>query len=60
MRIFKSFKSVTVFSAILSVFCAFFGIVLSILCNTPVGSTIVVTDIVAFGVCWVIGAIKRN
>ena len=60
MRIFKNFKSVTVFSAILSVFCAFFGIVLSILCNTPVGSTIVVTDIVAFGVCWVIGAIKRN
>ena len=60
MRIFKSFKSVTIFSAILSVCCAFFGIVLSILCNTPVGSTIVVTDIVAFGVCWVIGAVKKN
>ena len=60
MRIFKSFKSVTIFSAILSVCCAFFGIVLSILCDTPVGSTIVITDIAAFGVCWVVGRIKGN
>ena len=60
MRIFKSFKSVTIFSAILSVCCAFFGIVLSILCDTPVGSTIVITDIAAFGICWVVGRIKGN
>ena len=60
MRIFKSFKSVTIFSAILSVFCALLGIVLSIFCDTPVGSTIVVTDIVAFGICWAIGKIKGN
>ena len=57
MRLFKSFRSVTVFSAILSVVCALFGIILSILLNTPVGSTIVVTDIVAFGVCSLIGKI---
>ena len=57
MRLFKSFRSVTVFSAILSVVCALFGIILSILLNTPVGSTIVVTDIVAFGVCSLIGMI---
>ena len=59
MRIFKSFRSVTIFSAILSVICALLGIVLSIFWETPVGSTIVVTDIVAFGICWVIGLIKR-
>ena len=59
MRLFKSFRSVTVFSAILSVVCALFGIILSILLNTPVGSTIVVTDIVAFGVCSIIGMIRR-
>ena len=59
MRIFKSFRSVTVFSAILSVVCALFGIILSILLNTPVGSTIVVTNIVAFGICSVIGMIRR-
>jgi zinc transport system permease protein len=58
MRIFKSFKSVTVFSAILSVFCAFAGIILSILFNTPVGATIVITDIVAFVICSVIGKIR--
>ena len=60
MRIFKSFKSVTIFSAILSVFCALTGIVLSILCDTPVGSTIVITDIVAFGICYGIGAVRKN
>ncbi|MCR5773800.1 MAG: metal ABC transporter permease, partial [Lachnospiraceae bacterium] len=38
MRIFKSFRMVTVFSAILSVICAFSGIVISILAGTPVGS----------------------
>ena len=59
MRIFKSFKSVTVFSAVLSVFCALLGIILSILFETPVGSTIVITDIVAFGICCLVGAIKK-
>lgn len=48
MRIFKSFLSVTVASAILSVICAFIGIIVSILASTPVGSTIVVVDILVF------------
>jgi len=55
MRIFKTFKSVTIFSAIFSVFCAFFGIVISMLVGTPVGSTIVAADIIAFGICSLIG-----
>ena len=59
MRIFKSFKSVTIFSAILSVICALTGIIISIPFDTPVGSTIVITDIVAFAVCWVIGAARK-
>lgn len=58
MRIFRSFRSVTVCSAILSVFCALLGIVLSIIFETPVGSTIVVTDIAAFIVCIIIGKIR--
>ena len=57
MRIFKSFKSVTVFSAILSVICALLGMIISMLAGTPVGSTIVATDIVAFGICTLIGRI---
>lgn len=48
MRVFKSFLSVTVCSAVLSVTCAFFGLMISILAGTPVGSTIVAADIAAF------------
>ena len=55
MRIFKSFLSVTICSAVLSVCCALLGILISILCGTPVGSMIVVTDMLAFFICCVIG-----
>lgn len=55
MRIFKSFLSVTICSVVLSVICAVLGLLLSILAGTPVGSKIVVTDMVAFGVFSVIG-----
>lgn len=57
MRIFKSFLSVTICSAILSVICALAGILISILAGTPVGSTIVVIDIMAFGITYVIGRV---
>ena len=36
MRLFRSFKGVTVCSAVLSVVCAFLGIIISILAGTPV------------------------
>jgi zinc transport system permease protein len=58
MRIFRSFKSVTIFSAILSVICAFCGMVISILAGTPVGSTIVAVDVAAFVICSIIGFIS--
>ena len=48
MRLFKSFLSVTVCAAVLSVFCALAGILISILAGTPVGSTVVAADIAAF------------
>ncbi len=48
MRVFKTFRSVTVCSALLSVFCAMLGMVISILAGTPVGATIVVINIAAF------------
>lgn len=48
MRVFKSFRSVTICSAVLSVFCALLGILISVIAGTPVGSTIVVVDIAAF------------
>ncbi len=58
MRVFKSFRSVTVCSACLSVVCTALGIVISLLAKTPVGATIVAVDILAFGVFSLIGAIK--
>ena len=57
MRIFKSFKSVTICSAVLSVICALLGIIISILAGTPVGSTIVAVDVVAFALCYATGII---
>lgn len=58
MRLFKSFKSVTICSALFSVFCALSGILLSILGGTPVGSTIVAVDIFVFFIFRLIGLIK--
>lgn len=57
MRVFKSFKSVTICSAIFSVFCSMIGLIISILCGTPVGSTIVAVDIFMFLVFCLIGKI---
>ena len=59
MRLFKSFRAVTICSAVLSVACAFSGIVISILAETPVGSTVVAVDIAAFGIFCLIGKLKR-
>ena len=60
MRIFHNFRSVTVFSAVLSVICALAGILTAILAGTPVGSTIVAVDVVAFGICCLIGVVTGN
>ena len=57
MRVFRSFKMVTIFSAVLSVVCALLGILISILAGTPVGSTIVAADAAAFGICYLIGSL---
>ena len=60
MRVFKSFRAVTICSAVLSVICALIGLIISILAETPVGSTIVAADIVAFAVFWIAGAVTNR
>ena len=57
MRMFKSFRSVTICAAVLSVFCALIGILASILAGTPVGSTIVAVQIAAFALSWLAGTV---
>lgn len=59
MRVFRSFRSVTICAAVISVVCAALGIVISILAGTPVGSTVVAVDVAAFGLCALVGA-KRG
>ena len=58
MRLFRSFKKVTISSALISVICAAAGILIAILAGTPVGSTIVAADAAAFGICWFISIVK--
>ena len=60
MRVFKSFRSVTICSAVFSVVGAFLGILIAIVAGTPVGSTIVATDIVGFVIFLVIGAFAKR
>ena len=55
MRVFKSFLSVTICSAVFSVCCALIGIVVSILASTPLGSTIVAADVFGFFIFCIIG-----
>ena len=60
MRLYKSFLSVTICSAVLSVFCALLGLIVSILAGTPVGSTIVAADALVFLLCWIVGSLKKG
>lgn len=57
MRLFKSFRSVTISAAVMSVLSASGGILISILAGTPVGSTIVAVDIVVFLASYGLGRI---
>ena len=58
MRVFKSFKSVTICSVIISVTCALAGLLISVPAGTPVGSTIVAADLLAFISFYIVGKIK--
>ena len=60
MRVFKSFRSVIICSVVISLLCAFFGIIISILAGTPVGSTIVSADITVFFVFYIISAVLKR
>lgn len=59
MRVISNFKGVIIYAAVISVFCALFGIVLSIVFSTPVGSTIVAANIVMFALNCLLGRILR-
>ncbi len=58
MRLFRSFRSVTIFAAVLSLICTLTGLIISLLYSTPVGSTIVTVDVAGFLICFLIGKIR--
>ncbi len=55
MRVAKSFRSVCIVAAVFTVVCSLVGILIAVVAGTPVGSTIVAADIVAFLVMSTIG-----
>lgn len=60
MRIFRTFRSVTIASALFAVVAALLGILVSILAGTPVGSTIVAVQILAFVLAVCVGKIVKG
>ncbi|MBQ4346935.1 MAG: metal ABC transporter permease [Firmicutes bacterium] len=60
MRICKSFKSVTIVSALISVICFIIGMLVSYTAGTPTGASIVCVNIVLFFVFWAAAGIKNS
>ena len=58
MRVFRSFRSVTICAAVISVLCAVSGILIAAVMSTPVGSTIVVADIAVFSIFTLLGWLR--
>ncbi len=58
MRLFKSFRAVTVCSACLSVCCTLVGMLTAVAASTPVGATIVAVDMAAFALFYALGAFR--
>lgn len=59
MRVFKSFRSVTICAAAVSVVGTVAGMLISILASTPVGASIVAVDVVIFAVFGLVGSLQR-
>ncbi|MEA5091673.1 High-affinity zinc uptake system membrane protein ZnuB [bioreactor metagenome] len=55
MQVFKTFRQVILSSALLSVACFFVGLCVSYLWSTPTGSSVVMANIVAFSIFYVLG-----
>ena len=60
MAVFTNYKSAVIASAVISVICAFSGIIVSILASTPVGATIVAANILIFVVFCFVGKFCRK
>lgn len=60
MRVCRSFRSVTICAAVVSVACFMLGLCLSYLLDTPTGASVVVVNVLAFLLFWVIGRARER
>lgn len=60
MKIFHSFRKISIAAAIISLVSALGGAIFAILASTPVGSTIVVMNLVIFLILTMLGGFKRG
>ena len=58
MRLCKTFKSVTICSAIVSIVCFFIGVVISYAFDTPTGASVVLVNMIVFFLFWIISLTK--
>jgi len=60
MRVFKSFRAVTICAAAISVFCVLVGLLITIMASTPAGATIVAVNIAVYAIFSLLGAVIRR
>ncbi|MDR1216612.1 MAG: metal ABC transporter permease [Treponema sp.] len=60
MRLFKNFKSVSICSVCVSISCFFIGVVISYVYATPTGASVVMLNIAAFMLFWLINIITKH
>lgn len=60
MAVFSNYKSAVIASSVISVVCSVAGILVSILASTPVGATIVASNILVFAVCSLVGRLCQS
>jgi zinc transport system permease protein len=60
MRLCKRFRTVTISAAAVSVICFFIGVFFSYLYAIPTGASVVMVNIIAFCLFWLINSIKQR
>jgi len=60
MRVYRTFRQVILCSAVIAVVTSALGILISIMCATPVGATIVSADVLTFGCFCLVGRVAAK
>lgn len=58
MQVFKTYKKVIISSTVVSLFCFFTGILLSYCFSLPAGASVVVVNMILFGIFYALGKVR--